>query len=242
MCAQAWTGADEWDVKKSKHFIIYHQEVPQKYLSKVASKAEHYYKSITNYLGLMRFEFWTWEERCKIYLYPSQKGYLRSFGATPWSRGGVHVIRKEIISYVEDLKKEQFFDSTLPHEMGHIIFREVVGFDKNLPLWIDEGVAVLQEKDRQRYLSAARELVEEGQYIHLKQLSRVRSYRQISPLILYSEAASIMEFLLQRFGRERFVGFCRLLRDGEHWKEALLRTYRFEDLDALEEAWLDSIR
>lgn len=241
-CAQVWAQADEWDAKKSKHFIVYHQGVPQEYVSKVARRAEHYYKSITDYLGLMRFDFWTWEERCKIYLYPSQKGYLKSFGATPWSRGGVHVIRKEIVSYVEDLEKERFFESTLPHELGHIIFREVVGFDKELPLWIDEGVAVLQEENRRRYLSAARELVEDEQYIHLKQLSKVRSYTQVSPLVLYSEAASIMEFLLERFGRGRFVDFCRLLRDGEDWKEALLSTYKFEDLEALEAAWLDSLK
>lgn len=235
---QADAETEPWNIEKSKHFVIYYREAPKEYISEVKRRAERYYRSITDYLGLMRFDFWTWDERCKIYLYPNRRKYLRDTRSVSWSRGGVHIIRKEIVTYVE---KEQFLDYVLPHELGHIIFREVVGFDKRLPLWIDEAVAVLQEKDRQRYLTAAGKLAREGRHIPLERLSRMRSYQQISPLTFYSESASIIDFLLEEFGRDRFIAFCRRLRDGEDWEKAFLRTYRFEDLGALEEAWLDSL-
>ncbi len=231
-------GRSDWNIKKSKHFIIYYQEAPQDYLNQVARKAEYYYKSITDYLGLRRFDFWTWDKRCKIYLYPSRAQYLLTTNAVSWSKGGVHVINKEIITYVG---KEQFLNYVLPHEMGHIIFREVVGYEKSLPLWIDEAVAVLQEENRQRYLRAAAKFVGEGRYIPLEELSQIRSYKQVEPYVFYGEAASIMDFLLEEFGRDKFVGFCRRLRDAEHWQEALLKEYRFENLQELEQAWVNSI-
>jgi hypothetical protein len=229
---------EEWSIKKSKHFIIYYREVPAEYAGKVARKAEYYYKKIISYLGFNRVDFWTWEKRCRIYLYPTREEYLETTGAESWSSGRVHVIKKEINTYA---KKEQFLDYILPHEMGHIIFREAVGFDKNLPLWIDEGVAILQEKDRKKYLLTARALIKEKSFIPLNELSGIRGYGEVSPLSFYSESASIMEFLLKKFSRRKFVIFCRNLRDGTGWIEALLKTYKFESLEELEQAWLESI-
>lgn len=229
---------EQWNIKKGKHFIIYYQEGSRQYLSKVASKAEHYYKSITNYLGLRRFDFWTWQKRCKIYLYPGRGQYLAGSRRASWSKGSVHVIRKEIFTYTG---KEEFLDYVLPHELGHIIFREVVGFDKQLPLWIDEGVALLQEKDRQRYLEFAVKLVKKGNYLSLDDLSRIRGYQNIDPAVFYSQSASMIEFLLEKFGRKNFVAFCRCLRDGKEWKKALIETYGYDDLEEIERAWVSSL-
>ena len=233
--SQVGAKRDDWNIKKSKHFIIYYQKGSDEYISQVARYAERYYKSITDYLGFRRFNFWTWKKRCKIYFYLDREEYLKDTNVANWSRASVHVIRKEIATYV---KREQFVDYILPHELGHIIFREEVGFDKELPLWLDEGIAVLQEKDRKRYLAVAREMAREGGYAPLDELSKIRSYEQISPLNFYAESASLVEFLLREFGGDRFVTFCRRLRDRGEWEEALRKTYKFEDLKALEEAWV----
>jgi len=234
----SFLGLNDWKEKKSKHFIIYYQEASSRYINKVARYAEHYYKSITNYLGFRRFNFWTWEKRCKIYLYPSREEYLVDTGGISWSKGSVHVIKKEIVTYAQEA---EFFDHVLPHEMGHIIFRELVGFEKKLPLWIDEAVAVLQEEDRAKYLAGARNLVRQGNYIPLSELARQSNYGQITPSVFYCQAASIMHFLLEKFGRNKFVIFCRYLRDKEGWEKALLRTYKFENLEGLEKAWINSL-
>lgn len=235
---RAQAGTSDWKIEKSKHFIIHYQEAPSGYISKVKRYAEHYYKSITDYLGFRRFNFWTWEKRCKIYLYPGRAQYLSTTNVVSWSKGGVHIVSKEIVTYVG---KEQFLDYVLPHEMGHIIFREVVGYEKSLPLWMDEAVAILQEKNREKYLQAAKKLVNGGEYIPLKELSQIRSYQGISPDTFYSESASIVDFLLKKFGRNTFVIFCRRLRDGKKWEEALLAIYKFEDLEGLEKAWVNSL-
>jgi len=128
----------------------------------------------------------------------------------------------------------------LPHEMTHVIFREFIGVNTPLPLWIDEGVASSQEKS---YLSArmqlARDLVVKNQYIKLEKLSEVSNLGEnsVSPNVFYSEAASLIVFLIREKGKDRFLDFSRALRDGTNWKSALLKTYNFLSLEAMENEW-----
>ncbi len=122
--------------------------------------------------------------------------------------------------------------------MGHIVFREFIGYNKHLPLWVDEGVACMQERGSQERLIIAKILTKWNLHIPLRDLSRFNDYALIIPIIFYSESASIMDFLLRTFGRTRFVRFCRRLRDAENWEEALSSVYKLADLDALEELWI----
>ncbi len=230
--------AQEWQVERSRHFIIYHQGVSSGYLNRLASKAEGYYRNITRDLGFQRFDFWLWDSRCEIFLYRDQQAYLEEEESISWSRAHVNVIEKKIITYAG---QENFFETILPHEMAHIIFREFVGFDKRLPLWLDEGVAMLAEADCSQRLLFAKNLASSGNHIPLRELSDIRNYSSIDPDVFYSQAASVVDFLLNRYGKQNFVNFCRQLRDRDNWLEALRRAYGFNSLEELEAGWLDSL-
>jgi hypothetical protein len=227
--------AQEFDnVKKSTHFIIYYQEAPANYVGKLISRLEYYYKSITHYLGFKRFDFWTWDNRCKIYLYPDQDEYLKNTGTFAWSRAHVNVMTREISTYIG---QDHFFDVILPHEMGHIVFREMVGFDKALPLWLDEGVACMQEAQSYERMAIARNLVKLGLHLPFIDLMAIGNYNVAIPLIFYNQSASVIDFLLTNYGRSNFVNFCRKLRDGNNWEASLLRTYKLKDLHEFEKQW-----
>jgi len=239
LCVSTVSAQDNnWKIKKSKHFIVYYKEGSGDYLSQIVSNAERYYKNITNYLGFRRLDFWTWKKRCRIYLYTNKEQYLSNGDTNYWAKARVQVIKKEIITYA---REEQFLEEALPHELGHIIFRETIGYDKKLPLWLDEGVAVLQEKDRSKYLNTAKKIIGTDNFVSVSELSKIRDYQKIPPVVLYSEAASLVSFLLEEYGRKRFVDFCRAIRDKDDWQEALLKTYKFEDLNQLEEAWIGKL-
>jgi hypothetical protein len=232
-------GAVNWQVKNSRHFSVYHQNASVDYLNQVILEAENYYKKITNELGFQRFDFWLWDDRCKIFLYPDRGSYLESTGSLAWSRAHVDVIKKEIITYKG---QKEFFNNILPHEMAHIIFREMIGYDKKIPLWLDEGVAMLFESDRENRLLFIKKIVLQGKYIPLSQLSDVSSYGNIDPGIFYNQSASLVAFLLNRYGRNSFVNFCRQLRDRQDWQKALRRVYRFNSLEEFQEIWLEDIQ
>ncbi|MDD3988408.1 MAG: peptidase MA family metallohydrolase, partial [Candidatus Omnitrophica bacterium] len=128
------------------------------------------------------------------------------------------------------------------HEMTHIIFREFVGTKIALPLWIDEGVASSQEKSHlQGRLQFARNLIEQGKYINFDKFFQIYRIVDVQPKVFYSQSASIIVFLLDRYGKERFVEFSRKLRDGTPWDKALLGVYRFKDFGQMEDAWKDFI-
>jgi len=233
---RAFCADDTWkNVEKSKHFLIYYQDAPDEYISRLAREAERCYKNITEYLGFVRFDFWVWDNRCKIFLYPDADTYLKTTGVIGWSRGHVQVVTKEISTYIW---QEMFFDTILPHEIGHIIFREFVGYNKALPLWLDEGVACMQEYESKERLATAKCLVNLKLYTHLDDLSKIRESSVIIPFIFYNESASLVDFLLRRYGRSKFVDFCRSLRDQPDWQQSLKGVYKLKGLDELEKNWV----
>jgi len=225
-----------WQDKKSQHFIIYYQTATLDYVDNLINNAEKYYNDIVEELGFSRFDFWTWDNRAKIYLYGSSEEYLNDTGRMAWSGAMVNIKKRTIKTFIN---QENFMQSILPHEMAHIIFREFIGLSIKLPLWLDEGVACSQEKV---YLSErllfAKHLVKSNMHIPIKRLSEISDYSLVVPKVFYSEAASLIVFLLEGFGKEQFLDFSRRLRDdNKGWRETLLDTYRFSDIEDFEAQW-----
>ena len=228
-----------WQTEKSQHFIIYYQNAPAEFIDELVYKAEDYYNSIMEELGFRRFDFWTWDNRAKIYLYNDKSSYLKETQDKIWSAGQVSIRSRVIKTFIG---QNNFFDSILPHEMTHIIFRDLVVLKARLPLWIDEGVACSQEKSNlPERMKTAKSFVENGAYLKLDRLSEIFSLNLIVPELFYSESASLIVFLMSTYGKESFLDFSRKLRDGEEWQEAILNTYRFSNLAELETAWKNFI-
>lgn len=224
-----------WQTNKSQHFIIYYQEAPAGYINQLIDIAEKYYDTIVEDLGYRRFDFWSWDKRAKIFLYAGSKEYLKDTNRTAWSGASVDIKNRTIKTYIG---QENFFDSILPHELTHIVFREFVGPKKDYPLWMDEGVACSQEKKSlDERLKTIRNLIRQGVYIEFKDLYVIRDYSLVVPNVFYSEAASLIYFLLQAQGREKFLDFSRRLRENIKWQNALLETYRFKDVEEFEAKW-----
>lgn len=135
----------------------------------------------------------------------------------------------------------------MPHEIGHIIFREFVGFNNPaVTLWLEEGVASHQQKTK--YSSANFELkqaITNGSFMNLENLSKSNYYflrNDKSVRIFYLESFSILNFILKEFGRENFVSFCQNLRDRKDLRSAIALNYPFSTLSELDLAWQEHIK
>ncbi|MFA5275954.1 MAG: peptidase MA family metallohydrolase, partial [Candidatus Omnitrophota bacterium] len=143
--------------------------------------------------------------------------------------------------------EEGFFETVLPHEMGHIIFRELVGFSNAaIPMWLDEGVAMYQERDRglnsKGYL---RQAMREGNFMNIFELSVYNlgsSADRKKVEIYYIESLSMVAYLIREFGREKFVLFCQNLRDKQNLQRAVAASYNFPSLKELDTAWREYIK
>jgi len=227
-----------WQSKKSTHFTVYYKtEAARDYVDELLRFAEKYYETITEELGFRRFEFWTWDKKCKIHLYSSLEEYQEAANQPRWSGAAAYPKERLIITF---LGKPDFFETILPHEMAHLIFREFVGYKTDLPLWLDEGIACLQEKsNRELYLRIAKILVKTSVFIPLEKLTEIRREGLVMQDVFYAESASVVQFLLKEYGNEKFVDYCRKLRDNRNWKVSLIEVYGFKNLSEMNEKWID---
>jgi len=234
----------EWKEKKSEHFIVYYKEFHRDFLGRLIRQAEHFYRKITDDLGYTRYDYWTWDNRAKIYIYNDKEDYLKGTRQPEWSVGAADSRNKEIIAYYG--ASAEFFNTVLPHEMGHLMLREFIGLEASVPLWFEEGVATMQEKGR-RHLARrqVRQALSNKTFIPLDSLSDIdiRGEKEEPKVrLFYNEALMVIIFLIDRFGRDKFVNLCRSIRDGKNFEEALSDTYYGRTLEQLNKEFIKYMR
>lgn len=240
----ALAATDDWSVAKSTHFIVYYKNAPTDFIEQLMEKSEYYYDKIADDLGFRRFDFWLWDNRARIYIHDDARSYQAATNQPSWS-SGCAIIQEKIIHSFPYAKG--FFETTLPHEMGHIIFREFVGFyNPAVPSWLDEGVASYQED--QIYSGAhrvVRDAASANKLIDLESLSRMDPHLisdNISVILFYSEAVSIIDYLVKEFGKDNFILFCQNLRDKQDLERAISYVYPFRDIRQLDQAWQEYLK
>jgi hypothetical protein len=261
--AVAGAANPEWQELKGEHFIINFLQ-DKKFATEVLDKAERYYRNIAFALGYPRYEeFWLWEKRVKIYIYSDKKSYLSASGQPEWSEGMADYTNKSISTIAGS---GMFLDSVLPHEIAHLIFRDFVGFKGEVPLWLDEGVAQWAEnRDERRMAELIKEFYREDKFLSMNDMMKlnmrilkekdgvvIRPARAraggMTTLILstenlvntyYIEAVSIITFLVEKYGSDKFASFCRELRDGKTTENALKSAYPdyIRSISELEDRW-----
>ncbi|MEI8349810.1 MAG: hypothetical protein WCI77_06625 [Candidatus Omnitrophota bacterium] len=260
--------AQQWQELGSDHFFVYFTQ-DENFAKEVSDKAEEYYIKIATDLGYPRYsQFWTWENRVKIFLYPDRDAYLKGTNQPSWSGGMADYTAKRIVSYVNS---EGFVYNILPHEVAHLIFRDFVGFKGEVPLWLDEGVAQWAEPlKREKVKVVSKKLLDKGllfsvaDMINLNirevnendvvKINSIRNQDGNRTLLslsggevvgtYYVEAVSLVDFLVDYGGASGFTEFCRQLRNGKSLQNALKSAYstRIGSIEDLENAWLGYLR
>jgi hypothetical protein len=260
---QASCFAQDWKEMGAEHFRVYFVQ-DEKFAKEILDKSEVYYRNIASDLGYPRYsEFWTWDNRVKIYIYPEHDSYIKATGQPKWSQGMADYKNKQIVSYAWS---QGFSEALLPHEMAHLIFRDFVGFKGEIPLWLDEGVAQWSEEVKRQQMEAmARQLYDSNSILSLSDMMKLnirnvtgndRVYIRSSRTkdgdsgilflsgdnlvnVYYLQAVSLVGFLIERYGSGDFADFCRQLREGKSLDEALRFTYptHIRNIEELETKW-----
>ncbi len=230
----------EWKEEKGDHFIVYYvNEAMQP--KEVIRKAEFYYNRIAEDLGYARYSnFWQWDKRVKIYIHPSAEAFQAATGQPQWSHGMASYLQKSIHTIEAN---ENFLNAVLPHEITHLIFRDFVGLEGQVPLWMDEGVAQWEEDEkRQSVLQAMPRLVASGNVYTLERLTSMDVRKEADPNavgLFYLQAISLIDFLIKTHGSSTFTVLCRALRDGKSFQDSLRLTYSgsIQTIEELDNKW-----
>jgi hypothetical protein len=95
-CVSVCCRAENWKEVSGEHFIIYYFN-NDSFAKEISYKAEDYYKRIASDLGYPRYsEFWLWDKRVKIYIYPDHASFLKATGQPEWSHGTADYKNKSI--------------------------------------------------------------------------------------------------------------------------------------------------
>jgi hypothetical protein len=186
---------------------------------------------------------WAGSRRIKIYIFDDPSEYQRNAGGPGWSDGSSMQRFRSIYSYVG---AQKFIDTVLPHEMGHIIFRNVIGFEnRGVPSWIEEGVSSLQEKKDDAFVRAAiKDARSSGVLISLHDLSRmdIRVIQDTARIdLFYAQSYSMVKYLTDKFGWEKFMSVCRMLANAKDIEPIMAAGFGFQDISALEADWQRNI-
>ncbi len=239
---------ENWQEQKSAHFIIHFTDASDTvWAQQVLSKAEYYYTAIAQEIGYSRYsDFWTWDNRVNIYVYPDQETFTTRTGQPSWSTGAAirdtHAAQTRLI--ITFKQEENFLDGLLPHEMTHLMLHDYVGPLTDLPLWFDEGLAQMQEEGKaQQARQLMRQVVAQQSNISFAELMAMDIRHETDTLkvaTFYAESISILDFLISKYSNEAFGDFCVGIREGKNFNDALVSAYRayFDSWDAVEKKWL----
>lgn len=234
----AAASTQEWQLVKSSHFLVMHTG-DERLAKSVSDKAETYYSTIAADLGFTRYQnFWVWDNRVKILIYPTAKAFAEACQAPAWASGRASYERHEIASYQQS--GAGFLTSLLPHELSHLILSDFMG-NARVPLWLTEGFAQWEQEGRKVTGFGP------GKGFTLKDLMAADVRQDADPqrvAVFYAQSASVVGFMIRTYGGTAFGSFCKALRDGKTLEAALAAAYAADlpALDALEQKWLNSLR
>jgi hypothetical protein len=232
-----------WNKKESSHFIVYYSNAEKGFVKKVIKESEKNYRYIGKNLGLGHNN-WTGENRAKIYIFDDRQKFHSNTSQPEWSDGSSILRFKTIFSF---FGAKNFFDTVLPHEITHIIFREYIGFtNRAVPAWFEEGVASYHERiDKAKIDNFFRDPSDKNAPMSISELSKINTpmLRNESNVdLFFAQSISMVNFLFTKFGNNRFPILCRSLKEDMDFNKALKDAYSFSDTQELERAWLKYLR
>jgi hypothetical protein len=221
-----------WFLRESEHFSVFYRDLNQAKI--VSDKAEYYFEKIIYDLGYEK-DF-KWDRKCQVFIVESPdkwKDFLRSIGFNADLVGGFVPNYGETEMFLCALS-EGYLALTFPHELTHLIFKEVAG-KNTIPLWLNEGLANYEAS----LTSISNELliksIKQGTHILLGDLLRIATYPEGKNAreLFYAQSEKLVEFLITQCGREKFRKFCGLVLKDKSFKDAISGVYSkdFKDLE-----------
>jgi hypothetical protein len=184
----------------------------------------------------------TWAPRCDIYLHANAKDYSMATQQPPQlaghssiGHGPDRVVSRRIDIHFDD---PNMLIGVLPHETTHVVLAD--GYNRPLPHWADEGMAVLSEpRERiEKHLHNLPQHRTNGELFAAAELIPMDQYPSDSHRIgaFYAESVSLVEFLSKEKGEPVFVQF---MRDGMQsgYESALQKYYDIRSYDDLQQRW-----
>ena len=180
----------------------------------------------------------------KVFLYESAEDMQPVILAGQLSpESGTITLGEVVVSDTAVVARDVSAPDILRHELSHIVMHSAVsGPFRNLPAWLEEGVAVYGQSqpmsDMTRALEAA---IESNRPLSIRSLSSASVGESDGNVgLFYGQSYSVVRFLIDEYGEAKFRDLLAAFREGNRTDDALMQVYGF-DQEGLENAWRQSV-
>lgn len=183
------------------------------------------------------------EKPASLYIYADSKD-LKGAMIFPreWT-GGVAFTEYGIIAIGVPVKQLDWGKRASSHELGHLVTHQITfsPYGATLPTWLDEGLAMHAEGEPDPYLQSwLKKAISQQRLISVRSLSSPFSAKAEEAYISYAQSQSLVELLIQDYGKDKMLRLLTLLKEGNTCDEALTEVYGF-DQDGLDMLWQEHI-
>jgi len=177
-----------------------------------------------------------------IYIYANTSDLQASILYAPSWVGGQAFPETNIVIIGISTDQLDWGKSTEAHELTHVLVGHLtfscLGF---IPTWLNEGLAMYgQGGPAAEQVTQFNQANSANQLLALSSLAGAFSDEANRANLSYTEAYSVVNFLIKTYGRDKMTALLISLRDGNTIDQALQAAYDF-DTNGLEDAWRASI-
>lgn len=181
-----------------------------------------------------------------VMLFDQKTSYMDYTKRPAWS-GASSDLQSDTMYVIE---KTGFYSLTV-HELTHLYFDQYF-LPRISPLWLSEGIAVYMQiyasKQKPAYIKRSlNQILKTGQLIPFEEMmsaETLKDYPTQKAEMWYTQAYSLVDYLLNTRSRDEFYKFCTELKNGTPVHQALYRAYGmpFNKVSTLQNVWLHDLQ
>jgi hypothetical protein len=182
------------------------------------------------------------EKPAKLYVYASSSDLQGSMIYPQEWTGGVAFTRYSTMAIGIAPSDIDWGKRAIAHELTHLVIHQITLNPYNdLPVWLDEGLAVrnegLLDPTYSSYLASA---ITSGSLISVQSLASPFSAFPDEAVLSYAESYSLVDFLITSYGQAKMSQLLAVFRQGSGYDEALEAVYGF-DMSGLNSLWREYV-
>ncbi|MBO7237906.1 MAG: hypothetical protein J6U96_01270, partial [Elusimicrobiaceae bacterium] len=219
------------------NYLIYREQQPVS--EKLKTVLDNIHGNLM--LDLTPFTLVSKPNKILVMLFENKNSYMGFTKRPAWS-GAASDLRADTM-YV--LEGPNFYPLSV-HELTHLYF-DGYFLPSISPLWLSEGMAVYMQiyatRQKPAWVDTGIRRILSGQYISLEDLFDMDSLASLTTQqaeLWYTQAFSVVDYLLNSHSRDEFYRFCNELKAGTPVYQALYRAYGipFNKVSVLQNVWL----
>ena len=177
----------------------------------------------------------------KVFLYTTADEMQPAIA--PGGQGrGVQVLGEVVYSDTAMVSADVATLDIVRHEVAHIVTRQATKGPFDIAAWLNEGISVFtQTKPLTGQESSLQNAINSDRVLSIKELNSSATGSVGATVgLYYGQAGSIVKFLVDTYGPDKFAELLKTFKDGSTADKAFQSVYNFDQL-GLENAWRASV-